>query len=243
MRRVRSAALDESAIRQLFAAPPTEFVAARNELAKSLRREKRREEATAVAALRRPGWDDWALNIVAAEQPQTVDAFTSAAADVREAQAAAIEGRDGPDVRDALKSLRDRSAELVALATEVLGRVGRQPGPGELTARLSEVAASDTAAAQLRAAVLGSGDAGPDDVFADLEPASRPAPRSKPDEAGEAAEARRRRRAATARRHRRGDGEARHGDGGIAAGRGRRVGGRAGAAAGGEGARRGAASA
>jgi hypothetical protein len=120
------------------------------------------------------------LNVVAAEQPGTVEAFIGAASDVREAQAAAIEGRDGPDVRDALKSLRDRSADLVGLATEVLGRVGRQPGPGELTARLGEVAASDTAAAQLRAAMLGSGDAGPDDVFADLQPASRPAQRPKP---------------------------------------------------------------
>ena len=32
--------------------------------------------------------------------------------DVREAQAAAIEGRDGPDVREAMKTLRERSAEL-----------------------------------------------------------------------------------------------------------------------------------
>ncbi len=113
-------------------------------MAKALRREKRREEATAVAALRRPGWDDWALNVVAAEQPETVDAFTGAAGDVRDAQAAAIEGRDGPDIREALKSLRERSGELVALATDVLGRVGRQPGPGELNARLSEVAGSET---------------------------------------------------------------------------------------------------
>ena len=174
MRRLRSAALDEDAIRQLFTAPPTEFVAARNELVKALRREKRRDEATAVAALRRPGWDDWALNVVATEHAPTVDAFTGAARDVREAQAAAIEGRDGPDVREAMKTLRDRSAELIALATDVLGRAGRQPGPGELNARLTEVAGSETAAAQLRAAILGSGDAAPDDVFADLEPAAAP---------------------------------------------------------------------
>ena len=179
MRRLRSAALDEDAIRQLFTTPPTEFVAARNELVKALRREKRRDEATAVAALRRPGWDDWALNIVATEHAPTVDAFTGAARDVREAQAAAIEGRDGPDVREAMKTLRERSAELIALATDVLGRVGRQPGPGELNARLTEVAGSETAAAQLRAAILGSGDAAPDDVFADLEPAAAPAAASR----------------------------------------------------------------
>jgi hypothetical protein len=141
-------------------------------VAKALRREKRREEATAVAALRRPGWDDWALNIVAAEEPKTVDAFTRAAGDVRDAQAAAIEGRDGPDIREALRALRERSGELVALATDVLGRAGRQPGPGELNARLTEVATSAPGAAQLRAGVLGSGDAAPEDLFADLEPAA-----------------------------------------------------------------------
>ena len=149
-------------------------------MAKALRREKQREEATAVAALRRPGWDDWALNAVAAEQPETVDAFTRAAGDVRDAQAAAIEGREGPDIREALRTLRERSGELVALATDVLGRVGRQPGPGELNARLSEVAGSETGAAQLRAGILGSGDVAPQDLFADLEPSSRPAPRPKP---------------------------------------------------------------
>jgi hypothetical protein len=143
-------------------------------MAKTLRREKRREEATAVAALRRPGWDDWALNIVATEQPKTVDAFTRAAGEVRDAQAAAIEGRDGPDIRETLRTLRERSGDLVALATEVLGRAGREPGPGELNVRLSEVAGSETGAAQLRAGVLGSGDAAPHDLFADLEPSARP---------------------------------------------------------------------
>ena len=172
--------MDETTLRQLFATPPPEFVAARNELAKALRKEKQRDEATAVAALRRPGWDDWALNVVATEQAPTVEAFTGAGADVREAQAAAIEGRDGPDIREALRTMRDRSAELVALATEVLGRAGREPGPGELSARLSEVANSDQAAAQLRAGVLGSGDTAPEDLFAGLEPAEHPSPKRTP---------------------------------------------------------------
>ena len=206
-----------------------------NEVVKALRKEKRRDEATALAALRRPGWDDWALNVVAAEQPRTVTAFTGAAADVRDAQAAAIEGRDGPDIRDALKSLRDRSAELVGLATDALGRAGRQPGPGELNARLAEVAASDTAAAQLRAAILGSGDASPQDLFGELEPAPRPAPARKP--------AQRRRRQAWSQGRsegrgpsappsggrRGGDREARGGDRGVGACRGGRGGCRGGA--------------
>src|SRR3954469_6874462 len=101
------AGLDETVLRQLFASPPPEFVAARNELVKSLRKDKQREEATAVAALRRPGWDEWSLNTVAASDADVVAGFVAAAADVRDAQAAAIEGRDGPDIRAALRDLRD----------------------------------------------------------------------------------------------------------------------------------------
>jgi hypothetical protein len=163
--------LDEMLLRQLYGTPPPEFVATRNERVKALRRDKRRDEATALAALRRPGWDDWALNAVAASDPDVVDGFAAAAADVRAAQAAAIEGRDGPDIRVALRDLRDRSADLVRGAEAALAGVGRHPTAGEINARLSQVAASDVAVAQLRAGVLGSGDAAPDDLFADLSPA------------------------------------------------------------------------
>jgi hypothetical protein len=172
--------VDEALLRQLFATPPPDFVAARNELVTSLRKEKRRNDATAIAGLRRPGWDEWSLNAVAAaggDGADVVAGFADAAAQVRDAQAAAIEGRDGPDIRGALRDLRDRSAELVRLAGAALAGVGRAAGPGEINARLARVAASDVAVAQLGAGVLGSGDAAPAELFADLEPAVRPATR------------------------------------------------------------------
>lgn len=145
---------------------PPEFVATRNELVKALRRERRREEATALAALRRPGWDDWALNAAARSDGDVVAAFAAAAADVREAQAAAIEGRDGPDIRGALRDLRDRSAELVRHAEDALRAAGRQPVTGEISARLAQVATNELAVAQLLAGILGSGDTAPTDLFA-----------------------------------------------------------------------------
>jgi hypothetical protein len=169
------AGLDETLLRQLFATPPPDFVSARNDLVKGLRKEKQRDDATALAALRRPGWDEWSLNAVAASDGDVVAGFADAAEQVRDAQAAAIEGRDGPDIRTALRDLRDRSAELVRLADAALAGVGRQSTPGEINARLSKVAASDVAVAQLRAGVLGSGEAAPDDLFADLEPGPSPA--------------------------------------------------------------------
>ena len=101
--------MDEATLRRLYATVPTEFVAARNALVKELRHAKERDEAALVAALRKPDWTDWALNVVAAEHTDAVDEFATAAGDVRDAQSAAIEGRDGPDVRAALRALRERT--------------------------------------------------------------------------------------------------------------------------------------
>lgn len=95
---------------------------------------------------------------------------------MRDAQAAAIEGRDGPDIRTALRDLRERSAELVRLAEAALAGAGRQPAAGEINARLSQVATNDVAVEQLRAGILGSGDTAPKDLFGGIEPAA-PAPR------------------------------------------------------------------
>ena len=215
--------MDEDLRRQLYATPPPEFVAARNTAVKGLRAEKRRDEAAAVAALRRPGWDDWALNVVAAEHAGTVGAFADAATAVRDAQAAAIEGREGPDVRSSLRELRDSSGELVRLAGEALARVGRQPGSGEINARLSEVATNRVAVEALRTGVLGSEGDGGDELFSGLQPAARSArrraapspkatapaderpaavrpPETAADRAAERAESQRRREALTAAR-------------------------------------------
>jgi hypothetical protein len=162
-------------LRDLYATPPPDFVATRNDLVKGLRKDKRRDEASALAALRRPGWDDWALNAVAASDAAVVEGFAAAAADVREAQSAAIEGRDGPDIRGALKDLREHSAALVRRAEDALSEAGRQPVTGEINARLTQVATNDVAVAQLLAGILGSGDTAPKDLFGGLEPGARPA--------------------------------------------------------------------
>jgi hypothetical protein len=163
-------------LRQLYATVPTEFVAARKEMVKELRRAKERDDAALVAALRRPDWTDWALNVAAAQRTEAVGEFVSAAGDVRDAQTAAIEGRDGPDVRTALWTLRDRTADVIREAGAALEGAGRAPATAELTARLSEIARSAAACEQLRAGVLGSGDPGASDPFAGLEPAARQRP-------------------------------------------------------------------
>jgi hypothetical protein len=108
---------------------------------------------------------------------------------MREAQAAAIEGREGPDVRVALNELRERTAELTKRAAETLEEDGRPPETPTLTARLAEIAANAAAVGELVAGLLGSGEPGTVDLFAGLEPAAgtrpRRAPRPKPAPAAE----------------------------------------------------------
>ena len=107
--------LDDTLLRHLLLTLPSGFVAERNARVKVLRAEGRRDEAALVAIIRRPSWTDWALNRAADEHPESVAAFATAAEAMREAQAAAVEGRS-TDVGAALRALRDRTADLVKLA-------------------------------------------------------------------------------------------------------------------------------
>ncbi len=166
-------------LRELFATPPPDFVEARNALVKRLRAEKRRDEATLIAKIRRPNWVDWALNAVAAADGELVEDFAGAAEVLREAQAASIEGRDGPDLRGALRALRDATTALGRRAGRALAEAGRDPDTAEVTSRLGEIAAQAGAVDQLRAGVLGSADPGDEDLFAGLTPAAPAKPLAK----------------------------------------------------------------
>ncbi|MDQ3469597.1 MAG: hypothetical protein M3487_07515, partial [Actinomycetota bacterium] len=159
---------DPALLRELFATTPPEFVAARNALAKSLRAEQRKEAATLVAALRRPSWVDWALNTTAMAHGDDVERFSVAAAELRDAQTAAIENRDGPDLRASLRAMREATTALTRRAGEPLSSAGRPPDAADVAARLGEIAASPSGVDQLRASVLGSGDLDEPGPFGDL---------------------------------------------------------------------------
>src|SRR5262245_10062391 len=100
------AALDTTTVRGLFSLPPEEFVSRRNATVKGLKASGEPAQAAIVAKLRRPSVVDWALNVTAIEQPDLAAAFLDAGARLRDAQAAAAEGRQGGDVRTALQELR-----------------------------------------------------------------------------------------------------------------------------------------
>lgn len=169
--------LDVERLQPLFDVPPPSFVAARNVLVKQLKADKQRDAAALVAAVRRPSWVDWALNQVATTEPGLVADFGASAAALRDAQAASIEGRDGPDLRAAMAALRGAIAAVSRSGAAALRRLDRVPDAAELGARLGEIAALPAAGDQLRAGILGAADPGEDDLFAGLIPAERPRPR------------------------------------------------------------------
>jgi predicted nucleic acid-binding Zn-ribbon protein len=157
----------------LFGVDPAEFVAARDALARQLRSEGKRDEATAVKALRRPPVPIWALNQVARDDLEAIDALLDAAADAGEAQDALLSGNGDRDaLRDALARRRAAMHEVVHRASEVIEQSGRSAGTQQrqLEDALNAVTASDGLAELLRNGELvdGLGDDAEDDDITSL---------------------------------------------------------------------------
>lgn len=70
----------------LWSLPPGEFVAARAALVRALRQQGRREEAAAVAALRKPTRDAWVVNRLVAVEPDAVRSVITVGERLRAAQ-------------------------------------------------------------------------------------------------------------------------------------------------------------
>ena len=166
--------LDPDALRSLLSTPPPAFVAARNALVKALRAEKDREAAATVAAIRRPAWSEWALNVTSGSHPDEIAAFAEAAAAVRDAQDAAVDGRPA-EIRPALQDLRQRTAAVATPANAALQAEAAKGDLPALMAQLAEIAGSAEAVERLRNGTVGTGEAAESDLFAGL--AAAPAPR------------------------------------------------------------------
>ena len=104
---------------------PEEFVSARNQLAKRLKREGNADLAAEVSKRRKPTLSEWIADQVRRHDADVVDALRAASLDVAAAQEAVITGGD----RDALRAATERRREAlraVGRAVEqVLARNGR----------------------------------------------------------------------------------------------------------------------
>ena len=90
---------------QLYALPLSEFTAARNARAKALK-PKEPELAAAVAALPKPSVAAGALNELIHEDPSEVRALVQSGKRLRQAQEAAVAGKKGADLNEAIAEHR-----------------------------------------------------------------------------------------------------------------------------------------
>ncbi|MFL5875566.1 MAG: hypothetical protein ACJ76T_06695 [Solirubrobacteraceae bacterium] len=108
--------LDEE-IDRLYGLPLEQFVSGRDALAKRLRGEKRRKDADAVKALRKPTVAAWAANQVLRSQPDGRRALLEAGDALRAAQEDLLAGRgDAAAARSAAEGERRAVGDLVSAA-------------------------------------------------------------------------------------------------------------------------------
>jgi hypothetical protein len=106
------------------------FIPERTELARALRADQRREEAAAVAALRKPSVAAWAVNQLVRSQGAAVHELYEAGDALREAQADLLAGSgDGRALRAANERERAAVDTLVAAGRGLLDSDGHELSP------------------------------------------------------------------------------------------------------------------
>ena len=167
----------------LYGLPLDRFIPERTELARTLRSAKERDEAAAVAALRKPSVAAWAVNQLVRTQGAAVADLFAAGDALRDAQADLLAGSgDGRALRAAGERERAAVDTLVDAARGLLSSDGHELSPAvvERVADTLHAAALDEGAREqvrqgrlereLRHAGLGLGEAAP------AAPAPAPAP-------------------------------------------------------------------
>jgi hypothetical protein len=135
---------------ELYALEPGDFVTARNELVKRLKKAGDKQLAAEVGKLRRPTPAAWAVNQLARLHRAELEDLVTKGEELRAAQDGALGGAQSGDLRQAGRARRDAVARLVELAEGILGERGAAYS-GEVAATL-EAASLDAEAAE---AVLG----------------------------------------------------------------------------------------
>jgi hypothetical protein len=127
-------------IAALYALPLGEFVAARNALGKELK-------DAGVKKLPKPSATAWALNQLARQAPEELDALLAAGRTVAEAQAGAVRGKGSAPFREAVAAERAALAPLLARARQL---VRAEPQVQQVADALRAAAADPAVGAQLR---------------------------------------------------------------------------------------------
>lgn len=177
---------------ELYGLDPKDFVPARNDLARRLRKAGDRGAAAEVAKLRRPSPAAWAVNQLARRHRSEVEELVRLGEALRAAQDGALSGARPGDLRQAGRARRDAVSRLAATAEAFLEERGGGAGvhAREVAATLEAASLDAEAATAVLAGRLseelrppsGFGAFDPSDTVAP--PAPRPAVSPDPDRPG-----------------------------------------------------------
>lgn len=139
---------------ELYGLPLDQFVPERTALARALRSAGRREEASEVAALRKPSVAAWAVNQLVRTQRKGVDELLDAGDALRAAHDRVLAGRgDAGSLRDAVARERAAVDALTRAARGLLTSQGHELSPTiieRVSDTLHAAALDDDARAQVR---------------------------------------------------------------------------------------------
>jgi hypothetical protein len=115
----------ETELDELYALPPAEFTASRNDLARRLKEAGRSDAAVEVKQLRKPTVPVWAVNQLARGNRNDVDALVEAGERLRSAQKEALGGGESQKLREATSAQREALQTLTHRAQDLLAEQGQ----------------------------------------------------------------------------------------------------------------------
>lgn len=115
----------DAELARLYREPLEGFTAARNDLAKQLRKEGRSEESDRVKSLAKPTPSAWAVNVLFDRDRERMDELLAAGKKARAAQQQAVSGRGAEALREGLSMVRRLIDELRRLGVGILAEAGR----------------------------------------------------------------------------------------------------------------------
>lgn len=147
---------------QLFDLLPQDFTDARNRLARAARADGRAEEATAIAALRRPTVGAWLTNQLVRQRGASLAELLELGRDLRAAQAAFAGDelrRRAPERRRLVDELVVAAREIAAAADQAMSDAAEREVRQSLQAALADEDAADALEAGSLSRPLTAGDA------------------------------------------------------------------------------------
>lgn len=118
----------DTEIQHLYGLPLSEFTAARNALAKQLRKTGNRDDAEEVAALPKPSVSAWAVNHLFTAESEQMDKLLTAGEGARKALKKIFSGGDPRALQDAIQEARELANELRDRAVTAVAAASRRPG-------------------------------------------------------------------------------------------------------------------